>query len=781
MLIEIDPQVNGPRDMPADSANLRLADRFGVVTTVHTPRRLSDATRALAARVIGGAYGRAMESAPFSIDAESMPDATPNARYAEAVSHIAETAPLRIVPEEKLIGAAPFIEAPRHMTPGSDIGSTSHTTIGLDRVLKTGYGQLRQRVEGRLVRADLDDAQADLLRSMLRCLDAAAHWHRRYVMELERLIAESAADRRRHYEEVLAAALNVPENPPASFREALQSLWFMWEFQRLCGNWSGLGRVDMMLGPHLERDLADGHITLDEARELIAHFWIKGCEWTGAKTGHVGGSGDAQFYQNVILAGVDQSGKSVINDVTYLILDAVEELHVSDFPIAVRVNANTPDCLWRRIAEIQRLGGGIVSIYNEDVVIPALVRFGYSIEDARTFTNDGCWEVLVPGKTAFSYRPFDMLLCLQHVLALTSTSPLPGGTTGGSIQNLQGDGTTPTLPHFDALKSPLPGGTTGGAIQNLQGDGTTPTLPDFEALYSAFLIRLREQLEAIWRESAQAFSNGAPAPLLSLFVDDCIERGRGYHHRGAHYMVRSPHAGGMPDVANSLFVLKKVVFDEKSFTLDEFVHILRSNWQDHELLRQRIRNEYKLYGNDSDEADAMLLRVYRDYVRLCEEVPTRNGVRMPPGISTFGRQIEYSKHRAATAFGAFAGDILAPNLAPTPGTERNGPTAVVKSFCKVDFARLACGTPLDMRLHPSCLRDEAGLEALVALLKTFVAGGGFYLQVDVIDADTLRDAQQHPERYTNLSVRVSGWSARFTTLAREWQDMIIARTELHLR
>ena len=134
-------------------------------------------------------------------------------------------------------------------------------------------------------------------------------------------------------------------------------------------------------------------------------------------------------------------------------------------------------------------------------------------------------------------------------------------------------------------------------------------------------------------------------------------------------------------------------------------------------------------------------------------------------------------HRTATPFGAFAHDILAPNLSPTPGTDREGPTAVVKSFCKVDFGKLPCGTPLDLKIHPSCLRDEDGLNALEALLKTFVAGGGLYLQVDVVDAETLRDAQEHPERYTNLSVRVSGWSARFVTLSRDWQEMIIQRTE----
>lgn len=715
--------------MTTTNSVVDLSKRFGIVTARETAHRLSSETRELAARAISGKYGREMKPADFRIDASIMPDATANTRYAEAVWNIAQNAPLRIIPGEKLVGAAPFLESTHHSTPGTDIGSTSHTTIGFDKVMEMGYIGLRAKVNKRLERGNLDEKGQDLLQAMLRCLDAADLWHDRYIKKLERLIDASVGEFRQQYQDILSSAQNVPENPPTNFREALQSLWFMWEFQRLCGNWSGLGRVDRMLGLYLTRDLAKGAITIDEARELIAHFWLKGCEWIGAKHGSVGSSGDAQFYQNVILAGVDETGQSIINEVTYLILDVVEELHISDFPIAVRVNSHTPERLWRRIAEVQRLGGGIVSIYNEDVIIPSMVKFGYSLEDARSFANDGCWEIIVPGKTAFSYYPFDMLLCLQETIGLGPS--------------------------------------------NLE----TPDYSSFGELYEGFLKTLHGQVEGIWEQSEHIFFNGMASPLLSLFVDDCIEKGRSYHDRGTHYVVRSPHAGGMPDTANSLYMLKKVVFDEKLYTLHEFLDILRSNWRDNEALRQRMRNEFPLYGNDNAESDAMLKQVYDDYIEICRETPERNGVLMPPGISTFGRETQYRMHRSATPFGAFAYDILASNLSPTPGTDKNGPTAVVKSLCKVDFEKLTCGTPLDMKFHPSALKEEAGLDALIALLKTFVDGGGLYLQVDAVDAETLRDAQEYPERYPNLSVRISGWSARFTTLSREWQDMIIQRTE----
>ena len=714
----------------SDTATVvRVDDDFGVTTVGDTPKRLSPETRRFATRVLSGELGRDMHEADFRIDEAAMPEVSDNSRYAAIVSRIADTAPLRLLPEEQLVGAAPLLEAARHMTPGCDLRGTSHTTAGFGKVLAEGYQGVRARVDARLERGNLDEAGVDLLRAMRSCLDAAGRWHARYVAELQGLIDQSDGAQCRHYEDVLASARSVPEHPPTSFREALQSLWFMWEFQRLCGNWSGIGRVDEMLGPYLQRDLEAGVVDLDEARELIAHFWIKGCEWIGAEHGTIGASGDAQFYQNVILGGIDSDGESVVNEVTYLILDVVEELHISDFPIAVRVGEQTPEMLWRRIAEVQRLGGGIVSIYNEDRVLRALVDFGYPLEEARRFTNDGCWEIIIGGKTAFSYYPFDMLLCLQDGLGLGP------------------------------------------------GNVVTPDCDDFEALYGVFLAGLRRKLEEIWTQGAGMFANGHPAPLLSLFVDDCIERGRGYHDRGARYSVYSPHAGGLPDTANSLYVLKQVVYDEQRFSLEQFLDVLRSNWEGQEPLRQRLRNEFALYGNDDDDADGMLRRVYDDYVEMCAEGRQRNGVLMPAGISTFGREVQFKDQRTATPFGAFAHDILASNLSPTPGTDREGPTAVVKSFCKVDFAKLPCGTPLDLKIHPSCLQDEDGLNALTALLKTFVAGGGLYLQVDVVDGKVLREAQEHPERYTNLSVRVSGWSARFVTLSRDWQEMIIQRTE----
>lgn len=715
---------------------------FGVVTQPHSIRRLSESTRQLGERFLCGEFGREMRAVDFTIAPQELAGLSGNMASAVAVRWIAMHAPLRILPEELLVGAATLLEATRHHVPGLfcvwsnqpqvPCWSTSHTTIDFESALKTGYRGLREQIETRRQQPDLDDRGRDFLHAALQCLDAAAIWHMRHVTLLRERIGQSAGRQQAHYRSVLSALENVPENPAHSFREAVQSLWFMWTFQRLCGNWSGLGRIDKMLGPYLQRDLASGQITLDEAREWIAHFWIKGCEWAGFPAC---GNGDGEFYQNVILGGVDEAGQSVINDVTYLVLDVVEELHISDYPIAVRVSRQTPEKLLRRIADVQQLGGGIVAIYNEDIILPALTKFGYPLEEARNFSNDGCWEIIIQGKTAFSYQPFDMLKALQEAMGLG--------------------------PENVAARD----------------------FPDFESLYQAFLEELAGPrfLERLHKNADRAFQNGHPAPLLSIFVNGCIEKARGYNDLGAKYSVLATHAGGLPDTANSLLVLKKLVYDEKRLGCREFVQLLRSNWAGQESLRQEIRRKIELYGNDNPEADAMLRRVYEDYIRLAGNIRERAGVLRPVGISTFGREIEYCKHRQATPFGARQGDILATNLAPTPGTDRKGPTAVIRSFCSLDFQKLSNGTPLELKIWPASVAGETGRNALVSLMHAFVELGGMYLHIDVVDTEVLKDAQMHPEKYPNLSVRISGWSARFSTLGRQWQDMLIQRTQQVLR
>ncbi len=481
-----------------------------------------------------------------------------------------------------------------------------------------------------------------------------------------------------------------------------------------------------MWQPYLEADLNAGIITLDEAREIIAHFWVKGTEWIGL--GLHGDTGDAQFYQNVILGGLDRNRKEVTNPVTYMILDVVEELNISDYPIAVRIGDKTPEKLFRRIAEVQRFGGGIVSMYNENVAIEGLVKFGYPEEEALEFTNDGCWETLIPGKTTFDYWPTDMLIPLQRALKMDKKESVD--------------------------------------------------YKDFDALYNAFKVELEREVNTM-QDSIDYYclNHNNTQPLVSMFVEGCIEKGLGYYERGSKYTVRGIHFGGVTDVANNLLVLKKMVFEEGFLTLNDFVEILRDNWEGFEGMRNMIRNRFEFYGNDNDQSDAMMVKVFNDYTDIVGQLKERAGVLRPAGISTFGREIDWRMLRMASSAGGRVGDILATNCSPTPGTDKKGPTAVLNSYCKMNFTRASNGATVELKVLPDSVKGENGIKALVALAKTFRKKGGFYMHIDVVDTATLVDAQRHPEKYPNLPVRIAGWSARFTTLCKEWQDMIIQRTQ----
>ncbi|MFA5204885.1 MAG: pyruvate formate lyase family protein [Lentisphaeria bacterium] len=747
--------------------------QFGVFTGVPLPQRLPAATRALAARYLSGEFGRAMQPTAFGLPPDlylSLP--TPNRLYAEAVRRVAAQAPLRVLPEEHLAGAATLREAAGHTIPLLPWWSSiSHTTFGFDKALRLGCRGLRQEVEARLAAGNLDEDGRDLLDAMLACLDALAVWHGRHLTALEELAATQTGAARQRVEAVLTAIRPVPENPPATFHEALQSLWFLWSFQRLMGNWSGLGRVDDMLGPYLERDLAAGRLTLDNARDLIAHFWIKGCEWTTGDTEHRG-SGDAQFYQNVILGGVNADGKEVANTVTDLVLDVVEELHISDFPVAVRLNRQTPRRLVRRLAEVQRLGGGIVSIYNEERILPMLERFGYAAAEARTFTNDGCWELLIPGRTSFNYQPFDLLRILQETLGIrpAHVKDRPFGFDFGPEENPQ----SKLPPGWPSVWPPF--SFTVGRDAGNEAPTPQPPLSEFDRLFEAFRTRLALRLTELLTHGNLA-QTAPPNPLAALLVEDCIARARGYHAGGPRYTVLAPHAGGLADTADSLLAIRRLVYEQHRLTLPELAAILENNWAGHEELRRETLSTQVGYGNHDAAADAMMGRVFDAYTGLLDQVRERHGILRPAGISTFGREgSTFHLTRAATASGHLQGEVLAANCSPTPGADRHGPTAVLQSCCSLDFSKLPCGTALDLRLFPQSLAGDSGVDALAGLLQAFVSLGGIYLQVDAVDPAVLRDAQQHPERYPNLTVRISGWSARFATLDPEWQEMVIQRS-----
>ena len=699
--------------------------------------RLSESTRAFAHESLGHRYGlETMSTMSVTLDdIEGFDKLSPIEKYDAAIRRIAECAPIRICEGERISGAATLGWAIKHAVPATYKGtpvcpSISHLTVDFETVLREGIGGIKERAEAAYKKHSGTEREP-FARSCLNCIEAFEILHGRYL---------EALSEREEYRENYNSLLRVPIGTPTSFYEAVSSIWFTFAFLRLTGNWSGIGRIDYLLGDYLKRDLDSGAITLDEAREILAHFFIKGCEWiTGQMDLPFAGSGDAQHYQNIVLAGVDENGEEVTNEVTYLVLDIIEELGIGDFPTTVRVNKNTDERLLRRVAEVMKYGGGVLAVYNEDLVIEALVKDGYPIEEARRFANDGCWEVQVPGRTHFAYVPFDSLAVLQQK----------------------------TLSSYD-----------GGA-----------EFADFESLYQKYKSDLAERVALIVRDKMRRFDpasleRGEPkwvrmtvCTAVSVFEGGCIEKGLSYLEGGPVYNLLSPHIGGLADTVNSLYAIKKLVFDEKRLTFTALMQVLRENWEGAEALRQYALNRYTYYGNDNDEVDVIAARLLSDFADICRSHDGRCGYRFPGGVSTFGRQLEWSPSRLASPHGRRAGEVLAANASPTPNTDRAGATAIIRSYCKADLSKLATGAALDIKLLPSSVSGEDGTAAIVSLIRGFVSLGGFFMQPDVVDASLLRLAQEHPEDYHTLSVRVSGWNARFVTLSKEWQDMVIEQNE----
>ncbi len=695
------------------------------------PVRLCESTRRFAYESQHYRYGRDTRAVPnVSLGhIEGYEGLSALAKYNVAISEIAKNAPIRICDGERISGAATLGDAINHMLPavrdGEERGQfsgVSHLTVDFFEVLRIGMDGIRKKATASLER-QTEPYKTEFVESCIHCINCMKIWHERY---LEALRAKGG------YEDNIRNLIRVPFGSAESFYEAVQSIWFCFAFMRLCGNWSGIGRIDVLLGDYLKKDLEEGRITVDEAREILAHFFIKGCEWI---TGDPHISGDAQHYQNILLSGIDENGEDVTNEVTYLVLDIIEETGISDFPITVRINSKTDERLLRRVSEVISFGGGVVAVYNEELILDALADMGYPATEARRFANDGCWEVQIPGKTNFAYIPFDGLGILQRE----------------------------TLASYSGEKE----------------------YRSFDELLEAYLSDLDVRVDTIFRNDVLSkleadgttFRRAYPSTVVSLFEHPCIEKGLPYREGGTEYTVISPHIGGLPDAVNSLYAIKKAVFEDNLLSYSELMQILRDNWEGNEELRERILSKYTYYGNDNDEVDEIAVKILNRFSARCKIHDGKTCVRFISGVSTFGRQIDWAPSRIATPFGKRAGEVLAGNLSPTPGTDKNGATSIIKSYCKADLSRQHSGAALDIGLSLSSFADNTAVATISSLIKSFVDLGGFFMQIDPVSKAALLEAQKNPDRFRTLSVRVSGWSARFVTMSKQWQDMIIDRTK----
>lgn len=655
------------------------------------------------------------------------------------------------------INASGIVHAEGNMTTGD-----GHVAVNMARVLELGvggYAAYVQRMDEGLDLGRYEELKKhQLYLAMLDSLEALSTWIGRYAaLAGEKAAACADPPRRAELEAIAAACSAIAKEPPRGFREALQLCVFVQLALQIESNGHSvsLGRMDQYLYPFYEKDAAAGRISAEEAKELLSCAWLKLLAVKKVRSwSHTRFSAGGPLYQNVTIGGTTRDGRDAVNELSFLILESVGDMKLTQPNLSVRYHKGMSDEFLRAAIEVIRRGFGMPAFNNDEIVVPGMRKLGVSLEDARDYSAIGCIEVAVPGK--WGYR-----------------------TTGMSFLNLM-------RVFLATLRDGLD--TKSGRVFH-GGTGSLESFASFDELMAAW----KEQLAYYARASVgidaaidAALEELVPDLLCSTFTDDCVARGKHLKEGGAVYDWVSGLQVGIANLGNSLAAIKKLVFEEASVSKAELVSALDSDFAGPrgELLRLRLLNQAPKYGNDEDYVDELVVESYGAYVgEMAKYHNTRYG-RGPigcgyyPGTSSISSNVPSGSVVPATPDGRKAWTPLAEGCSPTQGTDCRGPTAVFKSIAKLPTMDIFGGVLLNQKLTPQMLAGEGQRDKLIALLRTFFDElKGWHVQYNIVARETLLDAKKNPAKHRDLVVRVAGYSAYFNDLAAETQDDIIARTE----
>ncbi len=582
---------------------------------------------------------------------------------------------------------------------------------------------------------------------------AFAGRHARLAEEMAAALGEGEAQGRRASElrRIAEVCRRVPAEAPRDFHEALQMYWFvhLGTITELNG-WDAMspGHLDLHLGPFYERDLASGKLDRAAAKELLSCLWIKVNNTPAPpKVGVTAAeSGTYNDFTNINLGGLDRAGNDASNEVSFLCLEVLDELQLLQPQANIQVSAKTPARLLEAAARVIRRGSGYPSLFNADEVVAAMAGMGKSLEDAREGGTSGCVETGAFGKEAYLLHGY---LNLPKVLELALN-----------------DGIDPDSGKRIGVRT-----------------GGIDALCDFESLKAAFRSELEYVVGVKVRVSNRLdrlFARDAPAPFLSVLIDDCIGQGRDYYDGGARYNTDYIQCCGLGTVTDSLSAIRKHVYSSADCTLRELSLAMAEDWNGAEALRLRLANQTPRFGNDDDEADTMAQWVFSTLLEAIDGRPSPRGL---PGKRSTWRidllsttcHVYFGLRTGATPDGRRAHLPISDGTSPAQGADRNGPTAVAKSLAKVDISKTG-GSLLNLRFLPSALQGEEGIKRLSAYVRGYFKLGGHHVQFNVVDTQTLRDAQRRPEDHRDLLVRVAGYSDYFVDLDRNHQEEILSRT-----
>ena len=630
--------------------------------------------------------------------------------------------------------------------------AAGHTAMD-GKMYHIGLLDLKERIQQRIKALDYindpeaTDKQQELEAMEISC-DAAILFAERHADLAENMASKETNPQRKEELKKIADVCHwVPAHAPRDMWEAIQMYWFvhLGTVTELNG-WDSMnpGHIDQHLFPFYEKGLADGTLTRDKAKELLSCLWIKfNNQPAPPKVGVTAlESGTYNDFTNINIGGVDREGRSGVNELSYMILEIQEELHQLQPGLSIHIAKNTPDDFLTAGLKVIRLGHGYPSIFNPDTYVEEMTRAGKSIEDAREGGCSGCIEVGAFGKEAYLLTGYLNTPKILEITLNNGIDPETGKTLG--------------------LET-----------------GDPRTFASFEELYEAW----RKQMEyfvnlklSVNNYIERMFSLYAPATFLSLYIDDCIEKGRDYYSGGARYNTTYIQCTGLGTITDCFTTLKKHVFEEGRYTMDEILKACSSNWEGEEKMRLYIRNHTPFFGNDDAYADDIAVRVYDDLVKAVEGHPNTRGGQTHLNMLSTTCHNYFGSVCGATPNGRFAHFAISDGTSPAHGSDSHGPTAVVKSLGKLDQTKSG-GTLLNVRFTPQLFKRDEDVKKCASLIRTYFKFGGHHIQFNIVDTETLLDAQKHPDNYRDLLVRVAGYSDYFNDMTEQLQNEIIARTE----
>ena len=627
-----------------------------------------------------------------------------------------------------------------------------HFTMNHERVLAQGLRGVMDDAQQKLASLSPEDRKNEkgiFYEAVLCSCFAVISFARRYSELAAKMAArESDPDRAAELREIARVCNRVPEHPAETLHEAVQSLYFIHLVAQIesGGNSISLGRIDQILFPYFQKDVEAGRGSKELARELVAMLFIKTNEiWNVLEEAFIpGGEGtEGKTTQNVTVGGVGPDGRDATNDMSYIALDAYADVRTVQPNFGVRIAPDCPAELMRRAVEYDR-DGVLMHFFNDEAIIRSLIRGGHALEDARNYGMVGCLEPNAQGKTfgsTFAVQ-FSGIKCVE--LALSN-----------GIDNIFG----------------YPSG-----IES----GDPSAFKNFEDLWDAYDRQVRHFINQMVRGMEvldKTIAETVPSPFASSMVEGCLEKGLDLTRGGALYNSTGVQFMGFANVVDSLYAVKKAVFEDRLFTMADLTNWLAQDWQDVEDKRVYFLNRIAKYGNDNDDVDAMAIRVMNHFCDVLSPYRNFRGGSFWPGIFSVGFHITMGAFTAATPDGRFAGDVLGNGITPTTGNAAAGPTAVMNSVVKLPVTRVFNGVNLNIRFPGK----KISTDNLTALINTYFTRGGTQVQFNMVDSAILREAQQHPEKHRDLFVRVSGYSAEFIGLSEIAQDEIISRTEFEMR